>query len=250
VNFQNIPRTNKDVKRAFVPKLDAFLFFDYKQIEPRFLAYFMDSIGDDGLASKLRDGDDTYTAIISQYYGRADITEEERQLGKRLFLSLMYGGGTPTVIKQFGVDYPVAKRMTDQFHAAWPGIRRLQKMIDNVYETRGYIVTPWGRHLHPEFAHKRLNALMQGSAADLMRYALLQVHDYTMRNGMTSHIVSVIHDEIVVDAAMGEVFEITEQFPHLMDYSLVSDIVPILTDTEWSTTSWADKVNYEGINVV
>ena len=246
MNFQNIPRTNKDVKRALVPKLDAFLFFDYKQIEPRFLAYFMDSIGDDGLASKLRDGDDTYTAIISQYYGREEITEEERQLGKRLFLSLMYGGGTPTVIKQFGVDYPVAKRMTDQFHAAWPGIRKLQKMIDNVYTSRGYIVTPWGRHLHPEFAHKRLNALIQGSAADLMRYALLNVSEMLRDRTFDSHIVSVIHDEIVIDATLEEIPFLVRDVPKMMDYAPVSSVVPILTDTEWSTTSWADKVNYDG----
>jgi len=244
MNFQNIPRTDKSIKRAFIPKLDYLMFCDYKQIEPRFLAFFLDSIGDTTLAEKLRDGDDTYTAIISQYYGREDITEEERQDGKRLFLSLMYGGGTPTVIRQFGVEYRVAKKMTDQFHAAWPGIRKLQGIIDKVYEDRGYIHTPWGRHLHPPEAHKRLNALIQGSAADLIRYALIRVDDHLRDNGYKSHMVSNVHDEIILDCTELELPILARDMPKLMDYPVVSKVVPILTDVEWTSTNWAEKELY------
>ena len=61
-----------------------------------------------------------------------------------------------------------------------------------------------------------------------------------------SHIVSVIHDEIVIDATLVEIPFLVMDVPKMMDYAPVSSVVPILTDTEWSTTSWADKVNYDG----
>lgn len=244
MNFQNIPRGNKVIQKAFVPKLDAFLFFDYKQIEPRFLAYYLDSIGDTKLAEHLRDGDDTYTSIIAQYYGREDITDAERDEGKRLFLSLMYGGGTPTVRAQFGVDQGQAWKMTTRFHNAWPGIRRLQKLIDQVMDERGFVRTPWGRHLAPPQKHKRLNALIQGSAADLMRYALINVDDLIKERGCESHMVSVIHDEIILDCKMEDVPWLVKEVPACMDYAPVSKVVPILTDTEWSVETWADKQSY------
>jgi DNA polymerase I-like protein with 3'-5' exonuclease and polymerase domains len=83
-----------------------------------------------------------------------------------------------------------------------------------------------------------------------MRFALGNVADYIGRNNLESHIVNVVHDEIIIDATMGEVFELTEQVPVLMDFPLISEVVPILTDIEWSTTTWADKTTYEGIAVV
>lgn len=232
-----------------MPKLDAFLFFDYKQIEPRFLAYYLHSIQDTKLSDYISAGGKVYDAVIAEYYGRSDISEEEYNEGKRLFLSLMYGGGTPTVIRQFGVDFPTAKQMTDRFHKAWPGIRKLQGAIDAVMQARGYIKTPWGRHLHTVEAHKRLNALMQGSAADLMRYSLVKADKWMKEQQLESHIVSVVHDEIIIDAINEEIPAIVAMMPEIMDFELVSRIVPILTDIEWSTTTWADKVAYEEVQV-
>ena len=249
MNFQNVPRSDKVVKRAFVPKLDAFCFFDYKQIEPRLLAYYMYHNGDTLLRDRLVSGADTYTAIVEQYYGRTDITEEERQTGKVLFLSLMYGGGLPTMFRQFP-DMPRGwhRQTLNQFHDAWPGIRKLQHMIDVVMEERGYIKTLWGRHLRTAESHKRLNALIQGGAADLMKYALQETA--TGLVGWKSHIVNVVHDEIIIDAALDEVPALMENVPKWMDYTPISQDVPILVDREWSTDSWADKESYMEVSVV
>ena len=158
-----------------MPKLDALLFFDYKQIEPRLLAFYLHSIGDTKLADTLNQGVDTYTAIVSGIYGRSEVSDEERQTGKILFLSLMYGGGIGTVMRQFNVSASEAKRMVEQFHRAWPGVRLLQAAIASRLDKRGYITTLYGRHLHPESPHKAINALIQGCAADIMRNALIQV---------------------------------------------------------------------------
>ena len=253
MNFQNIPRGLDVVKRAFVPKLGAFSYFDYKQIEPRLLAYFLAKIGDTQLADALQTLD-PYTAIVAHLYGKApeDLTDEERQTGKILFLSLMYGGGGRTVMNQFGVTYPEAKRQIKQFHDAWPGVRRLQNLCAGQAERRGYIKTPWGRHLHPEphGEHKLLNKLIQGSAADLMKAALLEV-DQWQRDmlGMQSHMVSVVHDEIQFDGPASELWLLHDHVPVLMceddDITAeIGEVVPILVDHEVSLTNWAEKEAY------
>lgn len=269
MNFQNIPRSDKVVKQAFVPKLDAFLFFDYKQIEPRLLAFYLHSIGDTQLADTLNTGVDTYTAIVRGIYRKDDLTDEERQTGKVLFLSLMYGGGIGTVMRQFGVDAGQAQRMVKEFHRAWPGVRLLQSAIERRIEQRGYITTLYGRHLHPESPHKAINALIQGCAADIMRAALINVANglargyvYGMAHGQhgdpngesycktmsrpyKSHMVSVVHDEIIIDAARDEVRLLVESVPGWMDCKRVSDIVPINVDVEISLgKSWAEKETY------
>lgn len=247
MNIQNIPRKDKLVKRAFMPKLDALLCFDYKQIEPRLLAYFLAvTLGDTTLAERISAGEDPYTVIVEGFYGRSDLTDEERQTGKRLFLSLMYGGGAPTIINQFGVDYATAKGMSNQFHRAWPGVAMLQERINETVRKRGYLLTLAGRHLVPESEHKSINTLIQGSAAEIMREALVKVHRYTESNLMASHVVLSIHDEIDLDAARDEIPLLVETVPSLMtDYPAINEIVPIETDCEVCWTTWADKQPYE-----
>jgi DNA polymerase I-like protein with 3'-5' exonuclease and polymerase domains len=276
MNFQNIPRSDKVVKAAFVPKLDAFLFFDYKQIEPRLLAFYLHAIGDTKLADLLNQGVDTYTAIVRGIYRKDDLTDEERQTGKVLFLSLMYGGGIGTVMRQFSVGAPEAKRMVEDFHSAWPGVRLLQAHIEARISKRGYITTLYGRHLHPESPHKAINALIQGCAADIMRHALIRVwNGLNNPNGVfvgtgtrwtgpddslpahvsisrpyASHMVSVIHDEIIIDTEKGEIPLLVERVPQWMDCEQVSKVVPIYVDVEISRSTWADKEPYREESLV
>jgi DNA polymerase-1 len=248
------------------------MFFDYKQIEPRLLAYYLHTIGDRQLAETLRSGVDTYTAIVRGIYGKEELTDEERQTGKVLFLSLMYGGGIGTVMRQFGVDGAAAKRMVEQFHRAWPGVRLLQATIEKRLASRGYIHTLYGRHLHPESPHKAINALIQGCAADIIRHALIRVHKElqnpeavyagtatqylegeaegihkTIWYPYRGHMVSVVHDEIIMDVPKYEVPILAEKVPQWMDCEQVSQVVPILVDVEWSTTTWADKQPYQEV---
>lgn len=259
MNFQNIPRGLDVVKRAFVPKQGALSYFDYKQIEPRLLAYFLAKIGDTELADKLNAGLDPYTAIVAGIYGKDpdDLTDTERQTGKILFLSLMYGGGVRTVQRQFDLTYPFAKAMIRQFHDAWPGVRRLQDLTAATARSRGYIKTPWGRHLHPEVdgEHKLLNKLIQGSAADVMKAALIETDrwlqgDETWR--VRSHMVSVVHDEIQLDGPVSELDLLHRAIPRCMCElnpitAEIGEVVPILVDHEVTFTNWAEKQPYEEV---
>ena len=103
----------------------------------------------------------------------------------------------------------------------------------------------YGRRLHVETEHKALNALIQGSAADLMRDSVVKVDKFLAKN-MASHIVNIVHDEIVIDADKNEVNEIVTIIPTLMGNKTVSRFVTIGTDCEISYTNWAEKEEYNG----
>jgi DNA polymerase-1 len=246
VNVQNIPRTQKDVKRGFVPKLDAFLFFDYKAIEVRLLAYYLAAaIGDRSLATEINNGADPHAITAQGLYNKPNITDEERQVGKTLNFSIIYGGGTPTIMRQLGVSYKEARRLLSAYHDTRPGIKTLNERIGDTINTRGYITSLYGRRLHILEAHKALNALIQGSAADLMRDSVVKVNKLLYTKYAT-HIVNIVHDEIILDASLNEIPSLVKDIPNLMGNKIVSEFVNIETDCEISWTNWADKEAYNG----
>jgi DNA polymerase-1 len=246
MNVQNIPRTQKDVKRAFVPKLDAFLFFDYKAIEVRLLAYYLArGIGDYSLATEINEGADPHRVTAEGLYNKTSISDEERQVGKTLNFSIIYGGGTPTIMRQLGVDFTEARRLLKAYHDTRPGIKVLNESIAETLKERGHIQGLYGRQLHIEESHKALNALIQGSAADLMRDAVVRV-DKILYSKYATHIVNIVHDEIILDADKNEIPELVNIIPTLMGNKILQEYVSIDTDCEISWTSWADKEEYNG----
>lgn len=246
MNLQNIPRADKTVKRAFVPKLDAFLFFDYQQIELRLLAYYMACLGDYSMAQAIKDGKDLHTeSSMAALHLDREPTDEERQVGKVLNFSIVYGGGRPTIMRQLDLEWKEAGIILSNYHRRWPGIQLVGNTIQQTIDQRGYIKTLWGRHLHPESQHKALNALVQGCAADLMKAGLVKVHRWLDENVSDSHLVLTIHDELVLDAAYREVPLLVGNVPELMSHPPVDAVVPIGVDAEISTTTWADKTSYK-----
>lgn len=245
MNVQNIPRSQKDVKRAFIPKLDAFLFFDYKAIEVRLLAYYLArGIGDHSLASEINNGSDPHLVTAQGLYSQEQVTDDQRQVGKTLNFSIIYGGGTPTIMRQLGVDFKEAKRLLKAYHDTRPGILQLNNQISETLNSRGYISNLYGRRLHVEEHHKALNALIQGSAADLMRDAVVKVDAFLTKH-CASHIVNIVHDEIIIDADDSEISHIVSHVPLLMGNKIVEQFVSIETDCEYSATNWAEKEEYK-----
>jgi DNA polymerase-1 len=206
----------------------------------------MASLGDPSMAQAIIEGKDLHTeSAAGALRLPGPPTDEQRQVGKVLNFSMVYGGGRPTLVRQLGVTWPEAGNLLTNFHAKWPGIGLVQEAIRQRVAERGYITTLWGRHLHPESDHKALNALVQGCAADLMRAALVKVHRFLDGNLMASHLVLTIHDELVLDAAAREIETLVAVVPGLMDHPPVSALVPIGTDCEISFTTWAEKTSYD-----
>lgn len=263
MNVQNIPRDDKVVKQAFVPKLDAFLFADYPNIEAKLLAYYLERIGFPSMADFFREDPlgDLHVKTASMMYGipESEVTDVERQPAKRCNFSIIYGGGIPTLIDQ-GVakDAKEAVSILKRYHGAWPGIgwhskrepaapHTLNGRIIATVKARktatepGYITTLWGRHLHPRSEHSALNALVQGCAADLLKWALVNIHRFTVENDLRSHLVNQVHDEVMLDVTEDELPLLAYEVPGLMTYEPVNKLVPIRPDPEVSYTTWADK---------
>lgn len=267
MNWQNIPRDNKLIKRAVLPKRGAFSFADYSQIEPRLFGYFTArALGDTTIADWYREGRDVYREISGRALGKApeDVTEEERQDGKVTFLMSLYGAGPRKIGEQLGWDYDAAKEFYLAFHDGLPQIKRLSNprpqsakalrfwepgAIERVIQKRGYLKNPHGRHLHvPQYGeHKMLNTLIQGSAADLMKASLIRVDAWIQENRdqLETRMVSTIHDEIIFDGPEHEIPVLHEHVPDLMREDWLTEVIPIEVDHEVSTTTWADKISYE-----
>ena len=187
-----------------------------------------------------------------------EVTDLQRQIGKRLNFSIVYGGGIPTLLRQGAAkNAKEALSMLRAFHSAWPGIGWESKQseadagtlfwfIKNRVNERGYITTLWGRHLHPRSMHSSLNALIQGCAADLMKWALNQVHQWARDEGLQSHLVNMVHDELIMDAAKSELPLLARKVPDLMTHEMLQAVVPIRPEPDVSYTSWADKEPYKG----
>jgi len=255
MNTQNIPRSHV-IKSCFVPKRGLFMFFDYSQIEYRLLAFYLDKMGYPSMAEVFKTGRDLQTETAKAIYNvTREPTPDERHAGKTLNFSMIYGGGTKTVMKQLGVTRPEATKLLNAFHKQWPGIGRptwsggipyvdpntLTGALRQRYANRGYIKTIYGRHLHPLSEHKILNAVVQGSAADLMRASLVAVDEYLFTNSYNDRIVNVIHDEIMVDCATTSERQYRVTIPSLMIDPHIHAVVPIEVSVATSTTNWGDK---------
>lgn len=267
-NYQNIPRSDKTVKRAIIPKRGALSEFDYSQVEPRLFAYFAaKGLGDPTVADWYRDGRDVYREIAAKAYGKAveNITEDERQHGKVFFLMSLYGAGPRKIGAELEIPYGEAKDFYLAFHDGLPQIKGLSNprpqneramrfwtpgLVERTLQRRGYLVTPWGRHLHPpRFGeHKMLNALIQGSAADLMKASILRAHRWQREDAgeLTSRMVATVHDSLMLDGPVAELPTLHEIVPALMtDEPWLTDVVPLAVDHEIALTNWAEKIGYD-----
>lgn len=251
------------VRRAFVPKRGAFSAFDYQQIEPRLFGYYVSKgLGDTTVADWFREGRDFYKEIAGRVYAKAadEVTDAERQQGKVWFLMTLYSAGPRKISEATGMPYAEAKAFYLQFHERFPQIKALSNppppnwradyvpgMIERTLKRRSYLKTPWGRHLHPEQwgEHKMLNKLIQGSAADLMKLAIIRVNQ-ALLDEAESRLVLTVHDELVIDGPESEIDLLHEHVPRLMtSVPEITEVVPLGVDHEVSLTNLAEKISYE-----
>lgn len=265
MNFQNIPRSNKLIKRAVVPKLDALAMFDYEQIEYRLLAYYMAvALEDSRMAENFKAGIDAHTALATMLmdFLNIDYTEPisdlQRQVyGKTPNFAIVYAGGKPTIKRQLakaGVpcDDKLAKKILDAIRGTMPGVRELMDMLTEEARTKGYVFDIFGRHYRPDYTipyndavRKLLNALIQGCAAGVTREAVVKVANGCQELGLRAHIVNVVHDEIIIDTPLDELATLAEHVPVWMGNARAEPVVPITVGMEVAYENWADKSEYD-----
>lgn len=267
MNIQTIPRKDKDVKRAFFPKLDYLLLADYSQIEYRLFAWYMAMQVDDwrgveayhkGVDFHEAQAKRIHEAMGWEYTGE----DAQRQVGKTSNFAAVYSGGIPTIQRQLGCDKTTARRIADAFHADNPGLGRwkwegrgftdpdplsLNGQLVSTHTERGFVRTLWGRHLHAESGEERklLNKLIQGGAADLMKKAMVDVATRLADEGMQSHMVNSVHDEIALDTTEDELTHAAAILRDTMcDEPQLTEVIPITVDMKLTATSWAEAEDY------
>lgn len=247
INTQNIPRSAKAVKKAFIPKHDCFLFFDYKAVEMRLFGYYL-AIGldDYSIINEFAEGLDPHYEAAKTIFSADEPTEDQRDTAKTTGFAILYGAGAGRISQQLGISYPKARALRNAFYRARPGLELLQNKMQGTLERRGYIRTVLGRRLHVQEPHKVLNAAIQGTAADMMRWATVEVHDYLRQTG-DAHIVNIVHDEIIIDSPEYLVPTLVDSksgIPPRMKHPTINSVIPIEVDTEISYTNWANKESY------
>lgn len=265
MNVQNLPRDDLVVKSGILPKLGALSFFDYANIEPRLFGYFAAKCGYPEVAKSVNEGVDPYTTVARAILDKDDISKTERTIWKRIFLAVLYGAGARRVrqvwLEETGksISQAKGKQILNQVKDNLPGFIEVQDLVAQQVAMRatrteaGYVYGLGGRRLHqePYGEHKMVNKLIQGSAAELMKRAIVLTHRWLDENGQgghyESHIISVVHDDLWIDGPVEELAGLNHYVPRLMTgiFPEVTEVLPIEVEHQVSVTNAAEKVPYD-----
>ncbi|MBT8079442.1 MAG: DNA polymerase I [Gammaproteobacteria bacterium] len=213
-NLQNIPiRTpeGRRIRQAFVaPKGYVLLAADYSQIELRIMAHLS---GDQGLLKAFADERDVHQATAAEVFGvdPDDVSADHRRSAKAINFGLMYGMSAFGLARQLGISRGEAQEYVDLYFERYPGVKAYMDNIREHAREQGYVETVFGRRLYlPEIndrnAQRRqyaersaINAPMQGTAADIIKKAMISVHGWLEDSGTDARMIMQVHDELVLE---------------------------------------------------
>ncbi|HHQ69318.1 MAG TPA: DNA polymerase I, partial [Halothiobacillaceae bacterium] len=241
-NLQNIPIRSDEGRRirdAFVaPAGYTLLAADYSQIELRIMAHIS---GDAGLLKAFEQGEDIHKATAQEIFAAGgQVDDQMRRAAKAINFGLIYGMSAFGLARQIGVERKQAQEYIDQYFARYPGVAEYMENTRKLAREQGYVQTVFGRRLYlPEIrsrnAQRRayaertaINAPMQGTAADIIKKAMLAVDEKLVRTGQAKLILQV-HDELIFEVPEAEAARLTDQIRQIMTSVTALD-VPLLVD--------------------
>ncbi len=243
-NLQNIPiRTpeGRRIREAFIaPPGHRIVSADYSQIELRIMAHIS---GDAGLLEAFGKGEDIHRATASEVFAvpLSEVTSQQRSYIKVINFGLMYGMSAFGVASNLGIERDAAKLIIDRYFTRFPGVAKYMESTRALAKRQGYVETVFGRRLWlPEInspngprraAAERaaINAPMQGTAADLIKLAMIAVSKWINTEQLGTRLVMQVHDELVLEVPDDEIELAIRRVPELM--SRVADLrVPLLTE--------------------
>jgi len=243
-NLQNIPvRTpeGRRIREAFVaPPGHAIVSADYSQIELRIMAHLSE---DQGLLDAFARGEDIHRATAAEIFGRdpREVPSEERRYAKTINFGLIYGMSAFGLAQQLGLERATAQAYIDSYFARYPGVQRYMATTRQIAREQGYVETVFGRRLWlPEIRsanqarrggaeRSAINAPMQGTAADLIKLAMIAVQGWLDRERLGAKLVMQVHDELVLEVPEGELGRVKEELPALMT-GVATLRVPLVVD--------------------
>ncbi|WP_343719303.1 DNA polymerase I [Achromobacter dolens] len=229
-NLQNIPvrtEAGRRVREAFVAEQGLLLSADYSQIELRIMAHVSD---DANLQRAFAAGEDIHRATASEVFGvsLADVSSEQRRAAKAINFGLIYGMGVFGLASNLGITRDAAQAYIDRYFARYPGVAMYMENTRRVAREQGYVETVFGRRLQlPEIRgasgprrqgaeRAAINAPMQGTAADLIKMAMVAVQDWLEAEKLRTRMIMQVHDELVLEAPDSELELVKEALPRLM----------------------------------
>ncbi|MCH2023965.1 MAG: DNA polymerase I [Saprospiraceae bacterium] len=243
-NLQNIPirsERGKEVRKAFVAKDNDHILLaaDYSQIELRLVAEIS---GDEAMLKAFQDGLDIHKATAARIYGISidAVNKEQRYNAKTVNFSIIYGAGATNLSKNLGIKRTEAKKLIDQYFNEYQGLKTYMETVVNSARELGYVSTLKGRRRYLRDINSRngmvragaernaINTPIQGSAADMIKLAMIKIHKALKDGGFKTKMTSQVHDELIFDVPKEELDRVKPIIDENMRNSLENLKVPIL----------------------
>lgn len=243
-NLQNIPvRTaeGRRIRQAFIAKSGYQLIAaDYSQIELRIMAHLSQ---DPGLLKAFANNMDIHRATAAEVFGVSldQVTADQRRSAKAINFGLIYGMSAFGLAKQIGVDRNSAQQYIDIYFTRYPGVRHYMDSTRKLAHQQGYVETLFGRRLYLKDINARqknlqnaseraaINAPLQGTAADIIKRAMINVHAWLQQDQYPARLIMQVHDELVFEVANESISEVTTKVrDHMMQAAALA--VPLLVE--------------------
>src|SRR6185369_5842832 len=201
---------------------------DYSQIELRIMAHLSD---DEGLLNAFAQDQDIHRATAAEVFGVApeQVSADQRRSAKAINFGLIYGMSAFGLARQLGIERAAAARYVELYFARYPGVRRYMDGTRERAKGEGYVETVYGRRLYlpdinsrnrqlQQYAERSaINAPMQGTAADIIKRAMLSVDEWSQRPQVGERLLMQVHDELILEVAEDFLEEATRQVRTLME---------------------------------
>ncbi len=246
-NLQNIPiktPLGKEIRRAFIPQNpDDFIFAaDYSQIELRIMAFICK---DEKMIKSFNDGIDIHTATAATLYEKSpdEVTKDERRDAKTVNFGIMYGLGSFGLSQRLSINRNRSKEMIDNYFEKYPKIKNYMDDTIKFTQEHGFAETLFGRrryftdinsknfNLRSAAERAAINMPIQGSAADMMKVAMIRINNEMRKMKFESRMILQVHDELVFEAKQSELEDLKELVVRNMSEALYLGDVPVIVET-------------------
>jgi DNA polymerase-1 len=244
-NLQNIPvRTSEGrrIREAFVaPQGSVIVSADYSQIELRIMAHISE---DEAMLRAFAAGEDIHRATAAEIFGvpPEEVQSEQRRYAKVINFGLIYGMSAFGLAQNLGIERGAASNYIERYFQRFAGVKRYMDETRLLAKERGYVETVFGRRLWlPEInspngprragaERAAINAPMQGTAADLIKLAMIAVQDWIEKDALRTRMVMQVHDELVLEVPQDELELVKQKLPELMG-GVATLKVPLVAET-------------------
>jgi DNA polymerase-1 len=243
-NLQNIPvrtQEGRRIREAFIaPQGSHIVSADYSQIELRIMAHLSQ---DAGMLNAFANNEDIHRATAAEIFGveRSAVDNEQRRYAKVINFGLIYGMSAFGLAQNLNIERSAAQSYIERYFARYPGVRQYMQETREIAKQNGYVETYFGRRLWvPEINSSNgmrragaeraaINAPMQGTAADLIKLAMIAVQNWLTTEKLNTKLIMQVHDELVLEVPDNELALVKEKLPELMQNVAKLD-VPLLAE--------------------